>query len=209
MQPQLAPASQAVVVPEGVSLDEREAFAFRVWAGKNEAPIAPSTQGQMFQLYLQGKSTEEIRRLNPGFSLGAIVASRVNGKWDAERARYLESLFLGIRQRVAQSAMETTDTICDLLAAKNKLLRDRVLRFIQTGDEALIEGLKLGDIKTYKELIEALMKVTGQDQNKKLSGTLTVAVAAAPGATAPTADNSHILAALVQTKREEEARQKR
>jgi hypothetical protein len=207
LQPAHKKPSQ-LVVPDGVNLDEREAFAYRVWLGKNEAPISPSTQGQMFQLYLQGKNCEEIRRLNPGFQLGAIVAARVAGKWDVERTRYLETLFAGIRQRVQQSAMETTDAICDLLAAKNKFMRDRVLRFIQTGDESLVESLKLGDIKAYKELVEALMKITGQDQNKKVSGTLNVSVTPAPAPSAPTG-NAVVLAALVQTKRDEEAKKKR
>jgi hypothetical protein len=202
MSLQPAPANQsALVLPDGVSLADREAFAYRVWLGKNESPISPSTQAQMFQLYLQGKGCEEIRRLNPGFTLGSIVAARVLGKWDAARARHMESLFVNIRQRVQQAAMETTDALCDYLAAKNKFMRDRVLRYIQTGDESLIEGLKLGDIKGYKELVEALMKVTGQDQNKKLSGTLNVAVTTSPAASSSQVDNTVILAALRDAKK--------
>lgn len=194
-----------VLVPEDVSLDEREAFAYRVWCTKKDPPIAASTQAQFYQLFLQGKSCEEIRRLNPGFQLGAIVAARVHGKWDRERDRHLSDLLVKTRQRVQQTTMETVDVLCDLLAAKNKLYRDKVLKFLQTGDEELIADLKLGDIRGYKEVAEALMKITGQDQQKKVSGTVNLNVSAAPTPTAnPTVNPSEVLAALRDYKRLQE-----
>lgn len=132
-------------------------------------------------LFLQGKSCEEIRRLNPGFSLGAIVAARLSGKWDEQRTKHLTELQEQTKGRVQQSVLETVDVMCDLLAAKNKLYRDKVLKFIQTGDEEYLRGLDVAGLKGYKEIAEALMKLTGQDGNKKVTGIIThVHEAAAP-----------------------------
>jgi len=68
--------------------------------------------------------------------------------------------------RIAQVQVDTALTLANILAAKNKLYQDRVLRFLQTGDETHIADLGLGGIDGYRKLIEGLQKVTGQDKKK-------------------------------------------
>ena len=189
-------------LPQGVVLSEREHKAYAYWCASKEPSIAPSTSAQFFQLFLQGKSCEQIRQINPGFQLGAIVAARINGKWDEEAAVHLKDLLGKARQRIQQTTLETVDLFCDLLTAKNKLYREKVMKFIQTGNEKEIEGLDLYGVKGYKEVIESLLKVTGQD-SKKVSGNVTVTVEP-PAAAAPVTSETAaaILSALKVAKDE-------
>src|SRR6185437_3428296 len=52
--------------------------------------------------------------------------------------------------------------------------RDKLKRYIATGDEEALEGIKLpNNIKDYKDLIETFMKASGQDEkNVKHTHTL-------------------------------------
>ena len=57
-----------------------------------------------------------------------------------------------------------------MLAAKNKLIQDRLLLYLQTGDESHISDLGLGGIEGYRKLVDVLQKLTGQDQVKTVRG---------------------------------------
>ena len=193
------------VLDPNLILNDRELSAYHYWQSTQDPPIAPSTQAKMFELFLQGKELEEIRRLNPGFSLGAIAAARLQGGWDQQRDQHLQDLLGKVRGRVQQSFLETVDLFCDLLAAKNKVHRDKVLKFIQSGDERELADLNLGGMKGYKDIIEGLAKLTGQDQNRKVSGSVTLQVET-PRANQPMApaDAAAIISALLASNKKKE-----
>lgn len=153
-----------LVAPDDLTPEERKAF--EIYMRLNQPPMAPSAQANFRELYLQGTSCEEIHRLNPGgFSLGAIVRARIEYSWDEARKLHQERLALRVRERVQQVQMETIERVANELAASNKLISDKALKYIQTGDESLLAGTSIGSLKHLKELSEILLKLTGQDKN--------------------------------------------
>jgi len=60
----------------------------------------------------------------------------------------------------------------DLLAAANKQFGDKLKRFIQTGDESeLGKDLSVNSLKQYKDAVDLMMKLTGQDKESKVKVT--------------------------------------
>lgn len=153
-----------LVAPEDLTPNERKAF--EIYMRLNQPPMAPSAQAKFLELYLQGTSCEEIHRLNPGgFSLGAIVRARIENNWDEARRLHQERLAAKIKERVQQVQMETIERVAIELAASNKLIKDKALRYIQTGNEAELTGTNIGSLKHLKEMSEIMLKLTGQDKN--------------------------------------------
>lgn len=155
-------------------LDDREISAFRRWQNSNQPALAPDTQAKLFALYLNGKTTEDIRRLNPQFSLGQIVHARVNGNWDELRQRHVEELLLGVKSRVQQITLESVNFVADLLAAANKVHGDKISRYLQTGNEKELGDLQISSLQGYKQAVELLQKLTGQDKQQKVGGEITI-----------------------------------
>jgi hypothetical protein len=155
-------------------LDPRELYAYTVCLGAKSPQISTSTAAKFFELFLNGRTCEDIRKLNPGFSLGQIVIARIQGEWDRLKLEYQQNLLLSVRERFQQAQLETVTLLADMLAARVKLDRERYARFLQTGDESEIkDAIQIGSIKDLKATLEALMKATGQDSDKKVSGTIT------------------------------------
>lgn len=148
-------------------LTERELREYRVYQRLNRPPMAPSTQAQLFQLFLNGNGCEEIVRLNPnGFALGAVVRARIENDWDLKRQEHQEQLMLRVRERVQQVTLETIERVSNEMAASNKLINDKVKKFLQTGDPAELNGTSIGNVRHLKEMVEMLQKLTGQDAKK-------------------------------------------
>jgi hypothetical protein len=149
-------------------LSARERAAYEAYMGLHQPPMAPSTQNAFFQLFLSGISCEEIVRINPGgFSLGAIVRARIENNWDEKRLEHQRGLVEKVRGNVQQTILETVEQLTLEMKVYNKLKRDKLLKYLQTGDEKHLEGLSIGSTKALKDVAEALLKLTGQDGEKK------------------------------------------
>jgi hypothetical protein len=149
-------------------LTSRELAAYDAYSRLNQPPMAPSTQMAFFQLFLSGISCEEIVRINPsGFSLGAIVRARIENNWDEKRLEHQRNLVDKVRGNVQQTILETVEQLTLEMKVYNKLKRDKLLKYLQTGDEKHLEGLSIGSTKALKDVAEALLKLTGQDGEKK------------------------------------------
>lgn len=146
-------------------LNDREQHALQLGRNIDPPRIALSTSAQMFELFLNGKSTEAIQKLNPGFSLAQIVLARVEGRWDEQKALYEAQLMSGVRERAVKAHLETITLISDMMVSAVKLHGEKHARYQQTGDEKELQGaLKINNIKDLKDLVVVLMKATGQDQ---------------------------------------------
>lgn len=160
------PQSSALSVQREPLLTPRELHAYNVWRGTERAPLAPSLNAKLFNLFLQGKTCEEIRRLNEALTLGDIVAARLAGKWDERRDEHLDRLLNETSLRVQQVTMETADFVCDLLAAANKEHGDRLRRYIQTGDPKELGDFKIDSLQGLGKAIEMLQALTGQSRKQ-------------------------------------------
>lgn len=150
-------------------LSEKEESAYDYFCKSDQPALAPSLNAKLFTLWLNGKSCEEIRRLNQGLTLGQIVAARIEGDWDALRKEHLDRLLQETSTRVQQTTFETADLVCDMLAAANKEHGDRLRRYLQTGDEKELGDMRITGISGLKSAIEILQKLTGQERQKSVT----------------------------------------
>jgi hypothetical protein len=152
-------------------LSPEERKAYKLYVQKGDPPLSPTVQMQLFELFLNGSTCEEIIQLNPNFSLGMIVRARVEGLWDERRAKHIDHLFEHVRERVQQVQMESVMFTSDLLAGANKMFGDKLKKYLQTGDERELGGLRIDTLKQYRDAVDLLMKLTGQDKKVEVTGT--------------------------------------
>lgn len=152
-------------------LSSRERAAYDFVVKMKQPGVSPHTQAKFFALFLQGTDCAEIARLNPGFSLGQIVAARVEGRWDEHRQEHVESLLRETRMRLQQTTLEGIEFIAGQLAAARKLYGDKTKKFLQSGDPADLGGFSIHGWKAYREAVDILKTLTGGDKTeKKVSG---------------------------------------
>lgn len=175
---------ELVALPEGLSPDEEEAYVS--WQQRNRPAVAASTQSKFFELFLHGHSCAEIQQMNPSFELGAIVAARVVGQWDDKRDAYLAGLLARGAERVQQVRLESIYFISNMLAATNKLHGEKFKRYLQNGDPQELDGITIRSFKEYKEVVDVLLKLTGQDVKKvAVDAHVTGAISAPVGGATP------------------------
>lgn len=178
-------------------LTERELREYRIYMRLKQPPMAESTQKAFFELFQNGINCEEVHKLNPhGFSLGAIVRARIENDWDIKREEHQRRLLEATRPALQQTQLEVVDALRLELVASMKYRRDKILRYMQTGDENEIVGLGIGTLKHMKEVAQVLLPLTGQDAKKsKVEGVIehrhsTTDQPAIPAAAKPVASDS-------------------
>lgn len=153
-----------------MALTPAEQEAYRRYVEANKPALAPSTASGFFSLYLQGHSCEEIARLNPSFGLGIIVKACIDNDWDGQRLQHTQHLLANIRQVVEKTQLESIQFVAEGLAVYQKLAGQHFQKYLQTGKEEDLGDFRNMSFKTYKELLELLLKLTGQEAAKKVSG---------------------------------------
>lgn len=156
----------------------REKTAYDYTLSHKEAFLSPVLADQLYRLFESGKTCEEIKDLNKGLTLGSIVRARIDHGWDERRFAYFESLKDRARGQAQQLALESLNFLGDFLTAFHRHDKEKLQRFIQTGDEEELGGALIttgASLKTYQSVVELLMKLTGQDVSKvkvDVSGTV-------------------------------------
>lgn len=164
------------IVKTEPNLTEWEFEQYSKWRkSKDTSPLALSTALKMYEMFLLGHSCEEIFRANDQkFPLGMILDARLRYEWDKRRSAYLDQLFGEVGVAVKQRQVEGAMFLGDVLAAAHQQFGDKVKKFLQTKDpNDLPAELRVTSITTYKMVIDALMKITGQDQKGGAGGTNT------------------------------------
>lgn len=189
-------------------LDSAERYAFNYFTSKlrsgssDSYPIAPSVAEQLLELYLQGRTLAEIRKLNRQFSMGQIVHAAVEGCWNLQRDAYAALTVARAKARAVLAAAEGVELAADIMAALKRLHGDNIARYIQTQDPIhLGSATSYATIKQLKEISEVLMKLTGQEQKKTIGGTVEVkhsgsitTIPISPIQVVPQADAAKVLA---------------
>ncbi len=89
-------------------LSEREAQAYRYFIRAKKPELGLELSADLFQLYQQGKSCEDIRKLKPGLEFGSIVHARVRDNWDLQRDERQRQLV----EKVPAMVQQTQPTFC-------------------------------------------------------------------------------------------------
>src|ERR1017187_5168512 len=178
--------------------------------GASTYPIAPSSQVQLYALYLQGRTLSEIRQLNhPSFSLGQIVYSAVENDWEGQRKEYLAGLMGKARERLQQIGCEAVAFMGDTLAAAHKQHGESLQKYIQSGNPADLGAFGIGSIRQYKEVLELLLKASGQDKTSTTNLNVRGEVLHTANTSSPSAPQSNTGKSLLELAADKKAREKK
>ena len=180
-------------------LSERELQAYKYSVKNNQPALSSILADELYELFKQGRTCEEIRKSKPGLAYGAIVQARVKDLWDKRRQEHQTSLIQTVPQTVQQTQMESAGFIAKLLMASNKLMEGQIDAFLATGDKAHLKDtfLETLSIKQYRDLLATLAEATGQNQKKTVNHNVTFTPQKAPTA----AEAHSILDAVVIEKK--------
>lgn len=152
-------------------LSAKEQSLYLEWLEKKTKPsLSPSLSTQLFQLFLNGYSCDEIcEHHNKIYPIGQILEARVRDEWDRRRKEHLDQLYSKVFDRVKQTQFESVAFTSDLLAAAHKLYGQKIKTFLETGKEDDLgeaQGL-IKSLDAYRKVAEMLLKLTGQDKSKE------------------------------------------
>lgn len=178
MSLEIVPSAQQRAL-ERLSAPDRKVYQDYIDSGK--PGLAAAYSARLYELWLQGSTLEQILELNPGLNKGVVLRARVEGLWDERRETYLADLMSNAQDRVKLVALESVNFMGLLLAVANKQHGEKLRRYLQTGDPKELGAFDIQSIKQYKEVIEMLTKITGQDKKPSAPGG-SVSVSVTPGA---------------------------
>jgi hypothetical protein len=91
--------------------------------------------------------------------------------WDLKRKDYTDGLLDRIHETVQATQLESVQFVSLWAASFNKLFGDKLRRFLQTGKEEDLGDLKgQMTLKSYQQTLDLLLRLTGQDKDKNVSG---------------------------------------
>lgn len=147
-------------------LSEEEKEKLRDYVESGGVGLAPKTAASFFELYLNGSSVQEIHKLNPAFPYGAILRARVEYDWDEQKDKYIRNLQSGVFERMVHTQLEAVSFLASVMSVTHKKYGDAFKKYLQTGDESELKGFDVGSIRSYKDVIESLLKISGQEKKK-------------------------------------------
>lgn len=137
---------------------------------KGYAAISDSLSEQFYRMFLEGRTPQEICNENPPFLEKDILYLRYRKDWDAKRQEYLKNLVSSVQQRYAQSKLESAKFLMDLLSVSHKKYGKQMAKYLQTEKEE--DFPEMPSLKYYKEIVETLAKITGEDKKVQVEGSI-------------------------------------
>jgi hypothetical protein len=168
--------SETVVIDDKKWLSDDERIAYDAFVasfqrgGPETYPLGPQIVINLFSLYITGTPIKDIAALNHNYSLGQIAYAAVDGDWEKQRKVYLKELFDKAKDRLAQTVAEGASFVELALAVAHKRQGDKMKKYLQTEDPQYLKdsNFEITSFKSYKEAVETLLKLTGQDRTKVL-----------------------------------------
>lgn len=146
-------------------LTDRERETYERWLSSGKPPISVSTAAKMFEVFLQGKSTKDIHRLNPSFEWGAIIHARLRDGWDEQQAEFITDMYSTARERVAKAQFDAIEMVSNLLTVTAEENNEKYLKYLQSKNPEDLKGaIKIESLRQFKEAAESLRMLTGQDK---------------------------------------------
>ena len=150
-----------------LSIDEQIAYDKALRSGR--APLAPTFNQKLYDLYLRGFSSADIVTANPGLDLGAVVRARVDGDWDARRDRYTGELLTDSAASLRQTAAESLNFLSLILAVAHKEHGEKLRKYLVSGDPADLGDFKIESFKGYKLIIDTIAQLIGANQKSTVT----------------------------------------
>jgi hypothetical protein len=127
-------------------------------------PISPTLAAGMFQLFLEGYSCAEIAKNNKPFKEGEILFLRKKFNWDSEKNKYVQDLNVQIRDKLMKQKLESLEFLTNMLSVTHRAGKEKMLKYLQTGDPKDLPETWVSGPKSYKDVLEAIQKLTGEDR---------------------------------------------
>lgn len=159
-------AQEIVPINPERMLNEHERTALTVFESNPSkyTPLGANLVDKYFRLFLQGISCSEIARINKLY-LGQVVHARVQHHWDEKRREHVEDLLRESMKQLQQTKAESFSMITALIASVNQKLGDLIKRRLQ-GEEVDLGEFEVNGVKGYKELLNVMKMITGEDQKQ-------------------------------------------
>jgi hypothetical protein len=147
------------------SLSTAENDALDKWERGKRPQLSITTVAKYYELYLQGCSTEDIARLNPGVDLGAIVHAKIEYGWDLEKSKYVLNLTNNIKEQAVKTHLESVKFLGNVIALTHMRFDEKLKKFFQSKDETELGEFsgKDFDLKEYRHNLDLFFRLTGQD----------------------------------------------
>ncbi len=146
-----------------IRLSKEEEHEYRAFCTLGLPHIPPEDELGMFQLFLNGSTTEEICRVNNGkYTKGQIINSRIESHWDDKVSTYKQDLIARQLDRLQMVQVESLNFMANLISATNRLNNEKILKYMQSGDHKELGDLQIGSLAGYKTAIELLHALSGQ-----------------------------------------------
>ena len=158
------------LVKNEVFLSNKELDIYRKYIESENLTVAPSKATAFFSLFLQGYSCDEISRMNPGFDIGLILKTRVDQSWDQRRLEHIQHLLNDVRNIVQSTQLEAIRFVSESLTVFRKMASEKFQKYLQTGNVKDLGEFKNMSFKVYKDLLEMLLRLTGQDTLQRVQG---------------------------------------
>jgi len=137
--------------------------------GYETRPLATTAAIKLYNLYLDCGNLAEIAEINPELEYGAIIHGAIEGDWYNRKKQYLEKLYERANESALQTVSEGAVFISKVLAVAHKTQGNKLSKFLQTQDPKYLEDtIEIKSLQGYKNAVEVLMRLTGQDQVMKV-----------------------------------------
>jgi hypothetical protein len=146
-------------VPEAL-LTERERSALAEHARRGAPAMSPATAANFFALFVEGYTLDQMLEANRAWGLGVLVDARIRYRWDERREAYVEDVHKQAVERLAKLRAESINHLANLAAVAHTEFRQDMIRYLQNPTEDNLPKGRLRTPKDYRDLIEAIEKVT-------------------------------------------------
>jgi hypothetical protein len=127
-------------------------------------PLSPNASIELYTVWMQGVTCEELVKLNPGLNLGCILMARVDHRWDERRDAYLAEKFSTANDRLKQIGAEALSFLGLTLAVTHKQQGEKMARYLKTGNPDDLGTFHVQSIGQYKQVVETIARLTGADR---------------------------------------------
>jgi len=116
---------------------------------------------QWFELYMSGKTYEEIAKIT-GDRKDLIIYISHKTKWHEEKMKYYKDLTENTTSKLKDARYKSLDTVSTAVIALGKYFGDKFNNYLRTKDETLIADLDTKMLGQYYKSMELLDKITSQ-----------------------------------------------
>lgn len=116
---------------------------------------------QWFELYMSGKTYEEITKIT-GDRKDLIIYISHKTKWHEEKMKYYRDLTENTTSKLKDARYKSLDTVSTAVIALGKYFGDKFNNYLKTKDENLISNLDTKMLGQYYKSMELLDKITSQ-----------------------------------------------